>query len=153
MDKEVLYFQNMKPSDELIEEIFRYDVRVLESTDDITLSKYAIALAQYLIYFKSQINKTKVESVRKRRVLDSGVNQLITKDILKQYKTKSDASGYIISNTQELSRLNDEIDSLKDELVLIEGIDKTVSELIATFKRELTRRENELYTIRRERSQ
>ncbi len=152
MDKEVLYFQNMKPSDELIEEIFRYDVRVLESTDDITLSKYAIALAQYLIYFKSQINKTKVESVRKRRVLDFGVNQLITKDILKQYKTKSDASGYIISNTQELSRLNDEIDSLKNELVLIDGIDKTVSELIATFKRELTRRENELYTTRRERS-
>ena len=152
MDKEVLYFQNMKPSDELIEEIFRYDVRVLESTDDITLSKYAIALAQYLIYFKSQINTTKVESVRKRRVLDSGVNQLITKDILKQYKTKSDASGYIISNTQELSRLNDEIDSLKNELVLIDGIDKTVSELIATFKRELTRRENELYTTRRERS-
>ena len=152
MDKEVLYFQNMKPSDELIEEIFRYDVRVLESTDDITLSKYAIALAQYLIYFKSQINKTKVESGRKRRVLDSGVNQLITKDILNQYKTKSDAAGYIISNTQELSILNDEIDSLKDELILIEGIDKTVSELIATFKRELTRRENELYTIRKERS-
>jgi hypothetical protein len=34
----------------------------------------------------------------------------------------------------------------------VDGIDKTVSELIATFKRELTRRENELYTTRRERS-
>ena len=152
MDKEVLYFQNMKPSDELIEEIFNYDVRTLETTNDITLSKYAIALAQYLVYFKSQTNRTKVDSGRKKRVLDSGVNQLITKEVLREYKTKADASGYIISNTKELNTLNDEISNLKDELILIDGIDRTVSELIATFKRELTRRENELYTARRERS-
>ncbi len=93
MDKEVLYFQNMKPSDELIEEIFNYDVRTLETTNDITLSKYAIALAQYLVYFKSQTNRTKVDSGRKKRVLDSGVNQLITKEVLREYKTKADAMG------------------------------------------------------------
>ncbi len=152
MDKEVLYFDKVKPNDSLIEEIFNYDVRTLENTNDVVLSKYAIALAQYLIYFKSQTNKTRVDVGRKRRVLDSGINQLITKDILKQYKTKSDAAGYLIANTQSLNDLNEEIEILKDELVLIDGIDKTVSELIATFKRELTRRENELYTTRKERS-
>lgn len=152
MEEDVLFFKSVKPNDDLIKEIFNYDVRTLETTSDVLLSKYAIALAQYLIYFKSQANKTKVELGRKKRVLDSGVAQLITKEVLKQYKTKADASGYIISNTRELDGLNEGIENLKDELILIDGIDKTVSELIATFKRELTRRENELYTTRRERS-
>ncbi len=152
MDQDVLYFEGVKPNDDLIKEIFSYDVRTLETTSAVVLSKYAIALAQYLIYFKSQTNKTRVELGRKRRILDSGVNQLITKEILKLYKTKSDAAGYIVSNTKELDGLNEVIESLKDELTLIDGIDKTVSELIATFKRELTRRENELYTTRMERN-
>jgi len=43
------------------------------------------------------------------------------------------------------------MEALQDELLLLEGIDKTISELIATFKRELTRRENELYATRQER--
>jgi hypothetical protein len=151
MDKEVLYFQHVKPNGELIDEIFNYDVRELEQTNDVTLSKYAIALSQYLIYFKSQCNKTKVDIGRKKRVLDSGINQLITKEVLKQYKSKSDASNYLISNTKDLDILNSEIEALKDELMLLDGIDKTMTELIATFKRELTRRENELYSIRKER--
>jgi hypothetical protein len=38
-----------------------------------------------------------------------------------------------------------ELDTLQDELFLLQGMDKTISELIASFRRELTRRENELY--------
>ena len=43
------------------------------------------------------------------------------------------------------------ITKLKQELIKVEGIDKAVIELIAAFKRELTRRDNELYTLRKER--
>jgi len=43
------------------------------------------------------------------------------------------------------------MEPLKDEIVLVEGMDKVIGELISSFKRELTRRENELYRIRQER--
>ena len=43
------------------------------------------------------------------------------------------------------------LDNLHTELLQTEGIDKCISELVATLKRELTRRENELYQVRVER--
>jgi hypothetical protein len=43
------------------------------------------------------------------------------------------------------------LDEIDQELLYIEGVDKSIGELIATLKRELTRRENELYAVRMER--
>jgi len=117
----------------------------------VEISKYTIALAQWLVYYKSETNKTKVELLKKQRMLNGAVTQLLTTEILKQYKTKSAASEYIVASTQELNTIKYGIDSTKDELKLLEGVDKTISELIAAFKRELTRRENELYSVRKER--
>ena len=151
MDSGMMLFKKVQPDTEFISEILEYDVRKLESTDGVTISKYAMALAQYLIYFKSKLNETKVEIHRKQRVLDGAVNQLLTSEILKQYKTKTAAHEFIVSSTLELNTVRDEIDILKDELMLLDGVDKQVSDLIAVFKRELTRRENELYQIRKER--
>ena len=93
----------------------------------------------------------KVEIHRKQRALDSGINQVLTKDVIKQYKTKAAAAEFIISNSQELNVIRNEVDRLKDELMIVEGVDKTISDLIATLKREMTRRENELYITRKER--
>lgn len=151
MNSDAMVFRNANPDTNLIDEIFRYDVRQLESTDSKRLSMYVIALSQYLIYLKSQVNSTKAEVVRNKRNLDNGVNQLITKDVIKEYKTKSDAYNHIVQNNESLGELNEKIESLKDELILVEGVDRTVSELIAALKRELTRRENELYSTRMER--
>lgn len=151
MDEGMLSFNKIRPDKSFIDEVFKFDVRNLENTDSMEISKYATALSQYLIYFKSQVNKTKATIYKKKRFIESSVNQLITKDVLKQYKTKRDATYFIISNTASLNEVKDSIEALEEELILVEGIDKAISELIATFKRELTRRENELYQIRQER--
>lgn len=151
MEPGMLLFKNVKPDIEFINDILEYDVRKLESTDGTTVSKYAMALAQYLIYFKSKINETKVEMHRKQRILDGAVNQLLNDEILKRFKTKTRAYEFIISSTHELNTIRNEIDKLKDELTIVDGVDRQISELIAVFKRELTRRENELYTTRKER--
>lgn len=151
MDEGVLLFNNMRPDKSFIEEVFKFDARNLEHTDSSEISKYAITLSQYLIYFKSQVNETKVNIYKKKRFVENSVNQLITKDVLKQYKTKRDATYFIIANTASLNEAQDSIEALEEELILVEGVDKAISELIATFKRELTRRENELYQIRQER--
>ena len=151
MDEGILLFKKVKPNLEFINEIFEYDVRKLDATDSVIISKYSIALAQYLIFFQAEVNKTKLEIVRKQRILDGATNQLLSEKLLKRYKTKASAKEHIISNSKEFNSLRSEIEKFRDELTLIEGEDKKISELIAVFKRELTRREKELYAIRKER--
>jgi hypothetical protein len=150
MNEELLKFKKVKPNKDLIDEIFTYDVNTLDATDGVIISKYAVALAQYLIFYKAEINNTKIEVFRKQRFIDATVGQLLTKDLQKRYKTKKDAYSFIVNSNEELFKIQSDIFRLEDELMLVEGIDRTISELIATFKRELTRRENELYTVRRE---
>ena len=151
MDPGVFAFQKVKPKLDFIEEILTCDVRKLEQIDSSTISQYSLAMSQYSIYFKSQINQTKAELFHKQRILDTTVTQLLTKDILKKYKTKKDASVYIISSTEDLSLTEDSMYDLKEQLMLLDGIDKTISEYIACFKRELTRRADEHWQLNKER--
>lgn len=143
--------QSVKFDKEFINEVLAYDINTLEQTDSRQLSRYIIALSQYLIYFKSKFNEIKVDIRRKQRLIDNTVNQLLTKELLKEYKTKRDATVYLVENTEVLYKTQLEIDELKDTDILLDGVDRTISELIASFKRELTRRENELWQTRRER--
>lgn len=153
MDEGMKLYQSVKPDMEYVESVMAFDVRKLDSLDGAVVSKYATALSQYLIYFRSEINKSKVNIHQKQRVLDSEVNKILieNKDILKKCKTKASAVDYVITMSDTLKIISRTINNTKDELVLVEGIDKTISDLVATLKRELTRRENELYTVRKER--
>lgn len=145
MEKDLLLYQKCRPEGSLIEQVFSYDVRTLEQTDDLFISRSVIALSQYLVYFKSQYNTVKAEVTTKERVMEGVLFGLITAEVLKEHKTKKDARAALVFSNQVLNKLQEEIDALEDELVLIDGMDKTIMELIAAFKRELTRRENELY--------
>lgn len=151
MDAGVRLFEKVSPDLEFITEIMEFDARKLDTLSGSMVSKYATALAQYLIYFRSEINKTRVSVYQKQRALDSGIDLVLTKEVLKRYKTKSAAVEYMISNSEPLTKIRTGLNLLKEELMHVEGIDKTISDLIATLKRELTRRENELYTVRKER--
>ena len=145
MEKDLLLYQKCRPEGSLIEQVFSYDVRTLEQTDDLFISRSVIALSQYLVYFKSQYNITKSSITNKERVMEGVLFGLITAEVLKEHKTKKDAKAALVLSNQVLNKLQEEIDALEDELVLLDGMDKTIMELIAAFKRELTRRENELY--------
>ncbi len=144
-------FNKIAIDQDFIDSIFMYDVHKLETTSSIVLSQFTIALSQYLIYFKSNLNQNKVEVRKKQRLLDGAVNQLLTKEVIKEYKTKRAATAHIVSETENLALLEIEIDNLKDEEFMLDGIDKHISELIASFKRELTRRENEQWQTKMER--
>ena len=145
MANDLLLYQKCRPEGSLIEQVFSYDVRTLENTDDLFISRSVIALSQYLVYFKSQYNITKSSITNKERVMEGVLFGLITAEVLKEHKTKKDAKAALVLSNQVLNKLQEEIDALEDELVLLDGMDKTIMELIAAFKRELTRRENELY--------
>ena len=151
MDNGILLFEYVKPNTDLIKEAMSYDVRRLEQTSGETLSKYAIVLSQYNVFFNSERNKTKVKIHKAKRLLDGIISAILTKDDVKKYGTIKAATSHIISSNGKYNGINDDINAYNEELIHIEGIDRTVADLIATLKRELTRRENELHANRFER--
>jgi len=151
MDKEVLSYQQVKPRNDYLSEIWRFDPTRLEQTDGAKISQYATALAQYLIYMQSQINKDKAEIVKQKKFIEASVATMLQPIDVKTYGSKTGAKEHIVAATPMLAAAQQIVDNLSSELTLMEGIDKTIYEYIATFKRELTRRENELYAVRQER--
>jgi len=151
MNKDVLSFTQIKIDNDLITKIWQLDPKTLEHIDGAELSSYALALSQYLIYFTYQRNLTKAEQHRLSRHIDRTISLLMTEEDIKKFKTKAAATDYIVSTNMELMAAQTKLDAIQIELIQIEGMDKVFSELIATMKRELTRRENELYQIRAER--
>ena len=151
MEEDVLSFTQVRINNSLLNEIWAFDPRKLDEIDGVKLSMYSIALAQYLVYFTYQRNLTKTEIYRKNKFIERTLSLSMKKELIKEYGTKTAASDYLITNDENLIEAQSVLDDLQEELLKIDGMDKVISELIATIKRELTRRENELYEIRRER--
>jgi hypothetical protein len=153
MQKDVLSFTHIELNNDLLNEVWKFDPRKLDELDGATLSSYAVCLAQYLIYYTYQRNLARAEQHKLDRYIDRTVSIIITSDTeyLKKYKTKAAATDFIVSMNESLMSAQSKLDDLHTELLQTEGIDKCVGELIATVKRELTRRENELYQVRVER--
>lgn len=151
LDRDVLSFKNIKFNESLINEIWAYNPRDLEQTNGQIIGTYVVALGQFLIYYQSQINSLKVEIKRKENFIDNFVDSLLTAELLKKYKTKSAAVNEVMSFSPDIQKKKEEVSELKLELMETDNIGSAISEFIAAFKRELTRRENELYNERQER--
>ena len=95
-----LMVYKMPRNKELMDEIFEFDPRNLEATSAADVSKYTIGLAQFLIFFSSQINKTKVQLVQKNRVIDTYINQ---SDI--KARTKAEKRYKVIAASPELKQI------------------------------------------------
>ena len=143
---EELLVYKMPKNENLMDEIFAFDPRNLEATAATDISKYAIGLAQFLIFFSSQINATKVKLIQKNRVIDTYINQ---SDI--KAKTKAEKRAKVIEANPELKQIETDIEALEGEVKMTNGLEKYYLELIQSFKRELTRRDQELKFSRDER--
>lgn len=151
MENDVLSFAKVAPNNDLIDQIWTFDVSTLDSMADITISKYTIALAQWLVYYRAQVNIQQAKVNKLKSDLEIALGAILTPELIKERGNKTAAVSYLISTDRTIGHLDTTIRRIKDDLVKVEGIDRAVSELIAAFKRELTRRENELYTTRKER--
>ncbi|MCK4527911.1 hypothetical protein KAW18_11120 [candidate division WOR-3 bacterium] len=153
MDIDMLSFTKVQINQDLLDEIWKFDPRRLDELKGSILSSYSMALAQYLIYFTYQRNIVKADVYRLNKMIDRTISLILSKDkkLLKEHKTRSSAVDFLVSTNDYLTETQSKLDILNIELMHIDGIDKNISELIATIKRELTRREKELYTVRMER--
>jgi len=149
MEEGLKLVQKIQLNESFVSQVFAYDVRTLGQTTGEFIAQSIIALSQYNIYFKNKSNEKKMHLSQKQRLIDSTLFHLITPEIVKEYKTKKDARMRLLLTDPTLNAIQLDIEVLQDELYLLDGMDKTISELIASFKRELTRRENELYQQRK----
>lgn len=147
----LIFYDRMEVDKNLIEKVLNFNYYHIETLTDLELSKYSIILAQYLIYFKWQLNKTKVDHLKAKNRLETTLFHLMSSEVVKQYKTKTDARSFLINSTSDLISMNENIDLLEYELLLADGLDKPIQEMINVFKREQGRRENELNSARFER--
>jgi hypothetical protein len=143
---EELMVYKMPRNVDLMDEIFAFDPRNLEATPSAKVSQYAIGLSQFLIFFTSQINKSKVLLMQKERIVDSYVAQ---SDI--KAKTVQEKRIKVIEASAELKIISDAIELLECEIQMTENLEKYYIELINSLKRELTRREVEQKFSRDER--
>ena len=149
LDPGLKLVDKVRPIESFITQVFEYDVRTLGSTTGEFIAQCVLALSQYNIYYRNQYNEKKMLLSRQQRLIDSTLFHLITPEIIKEFKTKKDARMRLLLTDATLNGIQLEIEVLQDELYLMDGMDKTISELTASFKRELTRRENELYQQRK----
>jgi len=143
---EDLMLFKMPKNTTLMEEIFRFNPQALEQIAAVDISRYTIGLAQFLIYFTSQINASKVKLMQKKHLLEKILN---TSDI--KAKTKTEKLNRLIEQDDKVKQLVNDIEVLEYELKLTENLEKYYVELINAFKRELNRREFEHKMTRTER--
>jgi len=143
---EDLMVYKMPKNEYLMNEIFAFDPRNLEATPSVKISEYTIGLSQFLIYFSSQINATKVKLIQKNRVIDIAVSNSDIKG-----GTKAEKRQKVIDSNPNLQQIDMDIQALESEVRMTEGLEKYYVELINSFKRELTRREHEQKFARDER--
>jgi len=144
--REELLLDKMPKNEYIMDEIFLFDVRNLEATPSIKISQFIIGLSQFIIYFSSQVNKTKASLMQKRNMIE----YYVTRSDIKA-KTKAEKYHKVIDANPELVQIELGIKSEEQELALVENREKYLLELINSFKRELTRRDNEIKMIRTER--
>lgn len=143
---EELMLNKMPRNKNLMDEIFAFDPNNLESILSQTLSKYAIGLAQFLVYFTSQVNQARVRLMQKERYIETYINKSNI-----NAKTKADKRRLVIEASPELQAIALDVEALEAELALTENLEKYYIEIINAIKRELTRREMEHRFVRDER--
>lgn len=151
MDTGVLSFSKIKVDQGFLDQVWAFSPNRLGTLTNEMVSQYSMALAQYLIYFKWEQNKARAEIAKKKRFLEASIIMSTDDSTQKKYKTKTALTEYMINTSPELNKISKEIEELQLELIKTDGIDNAINEYIATFKKELSRREQELFTARSER--
>lgn len=151
MDSGVYSFSKLQIDQSFLDQIWTFSPNKLGSLTSETISQFTIALAQFLIFFQWEQNKARAEIAKKKHLLEATINMSTNEKLQKEYKTKAALVDFLINTDPNLNKLSEEIEDLKLELIKTDNIDKSISEFIAAFKKELSRREQELFATRAER--
>lgn len=133
-----LLLNRMPRNEDIMDEIFNFNVYDLESTSSLKISQYIIGLSQFLIYFGSQINKTKVSLMQKKNILSAAIERSDVSGRNREIRKRK-----LIDSSAELQQIELGIELEEQELTLVENREQYLFELINAFKKELSRRDLE----------
>jgi hypothetical protein len=140
---------NIDKNKELVAEIMSMSLRDLESIDDIDLSRYIIALSQYVVFLRKQVNYANLKYFLNKRQFEEIVSEGM---LTQQGKTVKEKREKTVRASAELRWLQETMDKYEAEKILLDKMDDSIIHYINALKKEQTRRDNERYTSRRERS-
>ena len=127
-------------SESLINEVFSLDVKNLDSIDETLLSKYIVALSQYLVFFDFELNKLKVKYSLNKKVFDDALFKRTSKI---KGGTLTEKKRIVLEEHDALKEMDEKVVEIKSQMTLLEGLHDSIENLIFSLKRELTRRGSE----------
>jgi hypothetical protein len=142
---EKLSLFKINTDDSLVEKAKSLPVRELETIDSLTLSKYVIALSQYLVFLTSQVNKSRVMYKIHSRKFEMLLYKAI-KDVTG--KTLTEKKAKALEGNKELQYQEEQMHIFDLEVEVVRDIEKNITLLVNAIKRELTRREAEIGATR-----
>jgi len=142
---EKLSLFKINTDDSLIEKAKSLPVRELETIDSLTLSKYVIALSQYLVFLTSQVNKSRVMYKIHSRKFEMLLYKAI-KDVTG--KTLTEKKAKAMEGNEALQHQEEQMHIFDLEVEVVKDIEKNITLLVNAIKRELTRREAEIGATR-----
>jgi len=133
----------IKPSQSIIDKALSFNVNELDTIDDSDITKFIVALSQYLIYVTLEINKLKIRKAVLDRDIEIDIATFIVSTGLNK-GTKAERRFLAISASPELKEKSEQFQTVSTELMLLDNIDKYLEFYCNGLKKELLRREKEL---------
>jgi hypothetical protein len=132
----------IKPSQTIIDKALSFNVNELDIIDDTDITKFIVALSQYLIYITLEINKLKIRKAVLDRDIEIDIATFIVSTGLSK-GTKAERKFLAIGASPELEKKSEKLQTISTELMLLDNIDKYIEFYSNGLKKELLRRERE----------
>lgn len=138
-----LMLEKCSPNDNVLSSALAFDVAVLDTLDDISLSKTIIVLAQYLVSLKYKENEIKIEKMEIEKELHRRAIVEIKQRTWKTNTPFKEKLSSIIDEDTELQEVAQKGDVLDAQLTLLDGMYSSFVEYMNAYKREQGRRSGE----------
>jgi len=132
----------IKPSQSIIDKALSFNVNELDTIDDSDITKFIVALSQYLIYVILEINKLRIRKAILDRDIEIGIATFIASTGLNK-GTKAERRFLAIGASPELEKKSEQFQVISTELMLLDNIDKYIEVYCNGLKKELSRRDQE----------
>lgn len=132
----------IKPSQSIIDEALSFDIKDLDTIDDSDITKFIVALSQYLIYITLETNKLRIRKVVLDRDIEIDVATFVISTGLNK-GTKAERRFLAIGASKDLEKKSERFQKISTELMLLDNIDKYIEFYSNGLKKELSRRERE----------
>lgn len=135
-----LMFDYCRPNDTILQKALNFNASLLDSLEDSDLSKFIIALGQYLVYLKYKENECSIKKIELNKQYEYECFKKIFEVKWKTNTPVKEKMRFVSSNDLELKALEKEKDIAESEYAILEGMYGAFLEYLNAYKKEQGRR-------------